>query len=184
MRDFVFISGNQHKIDLLTRYLGRPFRHKKVDLEEIQSLDPHVVAGHKVRQAYEMLHEPVVIDDVSLSFDALGGQLPGTQIKWFLEALGTDGLADLAQRLANQRATASMTFAFYDGQDVRFFDHTVQGTIAPEPRTISNGLAFGWNEIFIPDGSDKTYAEMEEDELRRFGHRYPAVVMLKAYLDS
>lgn len=183
MRDFVFITGNQHKVDLLTRYLGRSVRHHKVDLDEIQSLDPHVVAEHKVRQAYALLHEPVLVDDVSLTFDALG-RLPGTQIKWFLEELEPKGLADLAGRLDSQRATASMVFALFDGQELQFFEHSMTGRIAPEPRTINNGLAFGWNEVFIPNGSDKTYAEMEADELQSFSHRAPAVAKLKAYIDS
>ncbi|MET1033183.1 MAG: non-canonical purine NTP pyrophosphatase [Candidatus Saccharimonadales bacterium] len=183
MQDFVLITGNQHKVDLLTKYLGRPVRHHKADLDEIQSLDPRIVAEHKVRQAYDLLREPVLIDDVSLTFDALG-RLPGTQIKWFLEELKPKGLADLASRLDNQKATASMVFALFDGQELLFFEHAMTGRIAPEPRTVNNGLAFGWNEVFIPDGSDKTFAEMDEDELRSFSHRAPAVAKLKEYLDS
>lgn len=183
MQDFVFITGNQHKANLLTKYLGRPIEHHKVDLDEIQSLDARVVAEHKVRQAYDLLKKPVLVDDVSLSFKALG-RLPGTQIKWFLEELEVEGLADLASRLDTREATASMVFALFDGKEVRFFEHAVHGRIAPEPRSIHNGLAFGWNEIFIPDGSEKTYAEMKDEELTFFSHRAPAVAKLKAYLES
>lgn len=181
--DFTFITGNKNKLDLLELYLGEPVDHHKIELDEIQSLDPKVVAEHKVRQAYALLQKPVLVDDVSLTLEALG-RLPGTQIKWFLEELGPAGLARLASRLDSQRATASMIFALFDGHTVRYFGHSVSGRIAPEPRTIDSGLAFGWNEIFIPEGSDKTYAEMTADELRKFSHRAPAVEKLRSYLDS
>lgn len=182
MHQFVFISGNQHKVDLLIKWLGHSFEHQKVDLDEVQSLEIKVVAEHKARQAYDLVKKPVLVEDVSLMFDAMG-RLPGTMIKWFLEELSPEGLAKLACSLEHQKARAVIVYALFDGKHMEFFEHTVHGHIASEPR--SNGqFVFGWNEIFVPEGSEKTYAEMNEEELKQFSHRAPAVAKLRRYLDD
>lgn len=179
MKDFVLITGNQYKADYLAKWLGLPVAHQKVDLEEIQSLDAREVAEHKARAAFSIVQKPVLVEDSALTFEALG-KLPGTLIKWFLEELGCDGLAKLAQRLPSQRATASIVYALYDGDgEVRFFDAQVRGSIAPKSR---GDLAFGWSAIFVPEGSAKTYGEMTDDELRVSTMRGLAIDKLRAYL--
>ena len=45
--------------------------HQKLDLDEIQSLDLRTVVEHKVRQAYELVKKPVLVEDTSLQFEAL-----------------------------------------------------------------------------------------------------------------
>ncbi len=52
MKDFTFVTGNQNKVDYLSKYFGAPIKHIKIDLDEIQSLDLRKVAEHKARQAY------------------------------------------------------------------------------------------------------------------------------------
>jgi non-canonical purine NTP pyrophosphatase (RdgB/HAM1 family) len=180
MTDFVFISGNQHKADKLAMYLGVPIDHQKVDLEEIQSLDVRKIVEDKARRAYEIVKKPVLVEDVGLTFTAMG-RLPGPLIKWFLEELGNEGLAKLAAGLEHQQAEAFITYGYYDGRDMHFFDAAISGKIASEPR---GEFGFGWNAIFIPDGSDKTYAEMTDEELLPFSHRAKAVEKLKAYLQQ
>lgn len=178
MEDFVFISGNQHKADYLAKWLGRPVAHQKLDLDEIQSLDIREVAEHKVRQAYALLQRPVLVEDVALTFTAMG-QLPGTLVKWFLQELDTEGLCALANSLEHKKAVASICYAWFDGQQLRFFEHHITGTIASEPRGTHG---FGWNSIFIPDGTNKTYAEMDDDEVRPYSARAKAIQAIQALL--
>jgi inosine triphosphate pyrophosphatase len=184
--DFIFISGNQHKADYLAKWLGQSVEHLKLDLDEIQSLDPREVAEHKVRQAYAQVKKPVLVDDVSLTFTGMS-RLPGTLIKWFLEELGTDGLCKLADGLPTRDAVAAMTYAYFDGTTSHFFTAAVPGTIAPKPR-ISDvsgwNLTNSWNSLFIPEGSTKTYGEMSDEELKPFSHRAQAVEKLRAYLQT
>lgn len=82
MQPITFITGNQKKADYLAKYLGFPVEHKKIDLDEIQSLDLAEIIEHKVKQAYEIVKTPVIVEDVSLEFSALG-RLPGPFIKFF-----------------------------------------------------------------------------------------------------
>ena len=72
MHSITFITGNQKKADYLAKYLGLEVLHEKVDLDELQSLDLREIVEHKVRQAYKKVGKPVIVEDVSLTFTALG----------------------------------------------------------------------------------------------------------------
>jgi non-canonical purine NTP pyrophosphatase (RdgB/HAM1 family) len=178
MNDLIFITGNQHKADYLAKWLGLPVEHRKVDLDEIQSLDSKKVVEHKARQAYELIGQPVLVEDVSLTFTALG-RLPGTFIKWFLEELGLHGLCKLAASLEHPGAECAIMYALFDGKEMQFFEARQGGTIAAEPRG-SGG--FGWNAVFVPDGSEITYGEMDEDTFATWNIRAHAIKKLKTHL--
>jgi non-canonical purine NTP pyrophosphatase (RdgB/HAM1 family) len=173
----IFITGNQGKADQLAQWLGLPVEHRKLDLDEIQSLDLTEVVEHKVRQAYELAGQPVLVEDVSVVFTAMG-RLPGTFIKWFLQEMDNDGICKFVDGLAHRGAVVSICYGLYDGQEIQFFGSSVEGQIAPEPR----GEAWGWNPIFIPAGHNKTYAEMTEAEVRPVSMRAQAIAKLKDHL--
>jgi non-canonical purine NTP pyrophosphatase (RdgB/HAM1 family) len=180
MRTFTFISGNQHKVYYLEKWLGVPIDHHHLDLEEVQSLSLRTVAEHKARQAYDLLQRPVLVEDVGLTMKALG-RLPGPFIKWFIEDLGDTGLCRFAAGLEHQQATVSIVYAFFDGQEMHLVENHVEGEVAPEPRGTHG---FGWNAVFIPEGSTKTYAEMTDDEVRPFSVRGQAIETLREFLES
>jgi non-canonical purine NTP pyrophosphatase (RdgB/HAM1 family) len=179
MKDLIFITGNQGKADQLAAWLGASIEHRKLDLDEIQSLDVREVVEHKVRQAYGLVEQPVLVEDVSVTMTAMG-RLPGTLIKWFLQELGNEGLCKLADGLPHRKAMASICYAYFDGQELHFFEAHVPGRIADEPR----GEAFGWNPSFIPDGSSKTYGEMTLEEARPYSMRGQAIEKLKKFLST
>ena len=64
-----------------------------IDLPEYQG-EPEQVAESKCKLAAEHIHGPVVIEDTSLCFNALGG-MPGPYIKWFLAKIGPAGKVSL-----------------------------------------------------------------------------------------
>lgn len=186
MKDLVFITGNQNKANYLAKWLGVTVPHQKVDIEELQSLDIRAVVEHKAKGAYELVGRPVLVEDVSLTFHALG-KLPGPFIKWFLEELTPAGLPKLLSGYANKQATASIMYGLYDGQTFKTFEAHVPGTIASEPRTSNAGgwnTATSWNSIFIPEGSEKTYGQMSDEELAPFSHRAQAIAKLREYLQA
>jgi non-canonical purine NTP pyrophosphatase (RdgB/HAM1 family) len=164
MTNVTFMTGNQHKADYLQRLLGVEIAHKKVDLDELQSTDLHEIIEHKVRQAHAIIGAPVLVEDVSLEFKALGN-LPGPFIKFFVESRdGLEHLCRMLDGLDERRASAKCTFGYFDGRNVVFFDGELAGEIAMHPRG-ENG--FGWDKIFCPEGyGGRTRAELsvEEDE--------------------
>src|SRR5690349_13575059 len=125
----LFVTGNQHKADQLSRLLGLPLEHIKLDLDEIQSADLEEVAAHKAKQAYELVKKPVFVEDVALGFEALGG-LPGPFIKFFLA--GGDGAEKLCRMLdgfESRKAYGECVFAYYDGRQLQLFHGGITGTV-------------------------------------------------------
>lgn len=156
----VFITGNQSKADYLSRQLGVELAHQKIELDEIQSIDLHLVVAHKLRQAYEVCQAPVLVEDVSLVFTALG-ELPGPYIKWFVEYAGEEACCKMLDGFDDRTATIRCTFGYYDGAKMEFFDSESHGRISDAPRG-ENG--FGFDMFFINDGYEITRAEMTQQE--------------------
>lgn len=177
MKSIIFITGNQDKANWTRRYIHVPMTHKKLDLAEIQSLDAKEIVEHKVKEAYKVLGQPVLVEDTSLTFHALG-KLPGPFIKWFLQEIGCEGLCEIITK-SDRSATATVTFGLYDGKLLHFFEGRITGTIAKSPRG-KNG--FGWDSIFIPDGQSKTHAEMTDEEIDAVSIRRFALEKMKKEL--
>lgn len=171
MAKVTFITGNQGKADFLAKYLGIAVPHYKLDLDELQSFDLREISEHKVRQAYEKIKKPVLVEDVAFTCEALG-KLPGPFIKWFLESLGTEGICRMIDGYKDRRAFGQVCYAYFDGQKVEFFEGRVNGTVPDKPR---GSALFGWDFIFIPEGADKTYSEMNDTELDQWSLRTTTV---------
>lgn len=178
MKKLTFITGNQAKADYLAKWLDWPVDHHKLDLDELQSLDAREVAEHKVRQAYGVLKTPVLVEDTALVFVGMG-RLPGTFVKFFLQEIGNEGLCKLADILPSRAAFATVTYGYFDGEQVRFFEGKVVGEIAAKPRG-THGM--GWDPIFIPEGSEKTFGEMLDSEKKLFSARAKATKKLHDFL--
>lgn len=179
MNDITFITGNQAKADYLARYLDHPVKHMKLDLAEIQSLDLHEVVEHKVRQAYQHVKGPVLVEDVSLEFVAWG-RLPGTFIKFFVDELPFETICSMLNG-QDRSAIARCIFGYFDGDKVEFIEGSLRGTIADKPAG-ENG--FGWDKIFIPDGYSVTRASLDpEDDKKTYASIKP-FAELKAFLQN
>ena len=61
------------------------------------------------------------------------------------------------------------------------FEGICNGRIIDEKR---GSLGFGYDPVFIPDGSEKTFAEMEMDEKNKFSHRKKAMEKLISFLNK
>jgi non-canonical purine NTP pyrophosphatase (RdgB/HAM1 family) len=178
MEPLTFITGNPEKAAQLSQYLDYEIEHKKLDVHEIQSLDLEEVATHKAQEAYKLMGTPVLVEDTSLVFRALGS-LPGPLIKWFLTSLGNDGLANLLNGYSDRSATAEVCFALCDERGVKTFKGSIEGTIAKEPH---GEEGFGWDPVFIPKGHKQTWGEMDAEQQKETSMRRLALKKLEAYL--
>lgn len=175
----IFITGNQSKADYLARQLGMTLEHQKVELDELQSTDLHVIVEHKLRQAYEVVREPVLVEDVSLEYNALSG-LPGPYIKWFVDYAGVEACCRILDGFEDRSAVIKCTFGYYDGKNVIHFDSEYAGSISMKPKGL-NG--FGFDPFFIVDGMDITRAEMSPEENERTYAQYmKPFAAVKAFL--
>ncbi len=179
MKQVTFITGNQSKADYLAKYLGVPVEHHKLDLDELQSLELKEIVEHKVKQAYEAIKQPVIVEDVSLEFCALG-RIPGPFIKWFLEELDYETICSLVEH-KDRSAIGRCMFGYYDGERLEFMEGSLNGTISDAPRGKDG---FGWDKIFIPEGYSQTRAELGEEDYEKIYHIIRPLRQLKQFLES
>jgi len=175
-----FITGNSNKFNEVQAMLRLPIEQLNIDLPEIQSLDPQEVIRAKLEAALQHHKGSLMVEDNSMNMEALNG-LPGPFIKWFEHAMGNDGLVDLVQKLGNSgvRITSTIGYAAENGT-IEFFQGTLTGRIVPA----RGAKDFGWGPIFQPDGHDRTFGEMGNEEKFTLGYRGEAVRKLRDFLNK
>lgn len=178
MKEIIFITSHAKKAEEISWHLGYPVTHHKLDLPEIQSLDPHEVIRVKAKAAYQQLQRPVLVEDFSLRFEALG-KLPGPLIKWFLQELKIEGICKLLDNYKTRVAYAQTCFGYCDENGLHIFDGITKGTITPEVR---GGKGYGTDGIFIPDGQGKTWGEMNKEEQTAYSVRRIGLKKLEKFL--
>jgi len=177
MADLLLVTSNPGKAHEVEAIIGRPVRHLALDLPEIQTLDVAEVARHKALEAFRRAEHAVVVEDTGLYIDALGG-LPGALVKWFLEAVGPAGICALVPEFAIPTAVARTAVALCDGGRVVVYTGETRGVIVEEP--VGDG-GFGWDAIFRPDGSERTFAQMDAAERAVHSMRRQAFEHLAAW---
>jgi inosine triphosphate pyrophosphatase len=193
-KPLAFVTGNENKLREVSQILAASgaglqlvsTSYSEAELPEIQGT-PEEVAIHKASTAARLYGGPVLTEDTSLSFAALGG-LPGPYIKDFLGQCGHAGLNAMLDGFADRTATARTIFALCDGPGapVKLFIGETPGSIVA-PR--STGKYFGWDPVFEPAAEINrqgqplaTYGEMTPEEKNAISHRRRALDRLVAFL--
>lgn len=174
----ILVSSNPNKGIEAERILGVPLLRVSLSLPEIQAASVEEITRHKLEVARSKGYHRLVVEDVSLGFDELGN-FPGPYVRWLLEAAGGKGLAAIAYALNNRAARAQCCVAYWDGSNGSVFMGETAGEILIEPRGAQN---FGWDPWFLPRGSSKTFAEMNDDEKDAASHRGKAYRKLAEHL--
>jgi XTP/dITP diphosphohydrolase len=178
----VFVTTNEHKRREVERILGVELERAAPDVPEVQALDFAEVATQKVRSAYDALGRPprpVLVEDSGLVIGAWNG-LPGALTKWFLSSVGYQGLLKMLCG-EDRRARAVCAVAVADNRgEVHVFRGEVRGSVASEPRGEGG---FGWDPIFVPEGSELTYAQMG-DAKNEDSHRARAFRQARGWLEE
>jgi XTP/dITP diphosphohydrolase len=169
MRHFTLATGSAAKLKEYRALLsGIELDAKKLEIDEIQSLDLEEIARKKARAAYEQLRSPVIVDDTGFYLDAWKG-LPGPFFKFFEDAFGIEAPIRLLHGHEDRGATARSCIAYCDGQTEFVVSGEVRGTIARELRGPEG--AFGFDYCFIPEGHEQTFAEMGLESKEKISHR-------------
>lgn len=177
MRGFTFVTESAAKVAEARRILGHEIEHRPMALPEIQAVDLDPVVEAKARYAFEALGErPVLVEDTGLFIEAWNG-LPGALAKWFVERVGPAGLCAMLAAFPHRAASAETLVATYDGQ-LQTFRGRMRGRIAAAP---AGNDGFGWDAVFIPEGSDRTYAELSGADKDAFSMRRLALEALQRH---
>lgn len=176
-----FATGNKNKVKEAQAILDFPIQIADIELDEIQSLDTEKIVRKKVSDAFAILQKPVFVDDVSLSIDAWDG-FPGPFIKYMTAGgANIDMLLRMLQIETNRSALLYAVIGYHDGKNIHVFNAQKKSTITTEKRG-SNG--WGFDPIIIPEGFEKTFAEMDEKTKNAVSHRRLALEKFKTFLQA
>ena len=172
-----FVTSSEDKVREASLVLPFPVQRISVELHELQTTNIEAIVRSKAEQAWRKVQAPVIVEDTGLRFLAWR-QLPGPLIKYFVENLGLLGIVDALSPSKDWRAEAITGVGYCDGGEVQYFEGRVMGLIVlPVGRE-----AFGWDAIFRPEGSGRTYAEMSREEKTAHSMRTLALRKLAAFL--
>ena len=188
-RKLVFATNNKHKLHEIKRIVGdRISILSLADIacsEELPETSP-TIAGNaiqKARYVQEHYGYDCFADDTGLSVNALDGE-PGIYTARYAGE-GHDSEANMALLLKNMENKADRSayfltaIALVEGDETHLFEGKVEGRIA-ESKSGKGG--FGYDPVFIPEGYDVTFAEMDEDSKNAISHRGRATTALMEYL--
>ena len=181
MAYIVVATGNLHKVQEYKELLA----DQNVELKSLKDYPncPEVVedgttfaenASKKAVEVCRYCDVPTFADDSGLEVEALGGE-PGIYSSRYAEndAARIEKLLKNLECKDNRRARFVCVIAIaINGEVIETFEGEVKGTIVDAPRG-TNG--FGYDPVFQPDGFDKTFAEMTDEEKNQISHRADAV---------
>lgn len=175
VKEIIFATSNAGKLATLRRHfeiegLGLATTSQGLDLIEPQADTAAEVALAKAKQAYDLLQQPVLVDDSSFHIEALGG-FPGPYVKYMIDSIGAEGIMKFMEGQINRRAYFSSTLVFVDevGKS-RVFEDKTEGEIVNliDPNDHTEAWSDLW-KIFSPTGrSGKTLSQLTAAELKKF----------------
>jgi XTP/dITP diphosphohydrolase len=183
-----FATGNIHKFNEARVVLAQHglsagmLREKAL---EIQSDSLTEIASTSAVDAYKRCHLPLIAEDAGLFVDALKGY-PGPYAAYVYKTVGNAGMLKLMDGVKNRKATFRSAIAYCDNESGKTacFLGEATGEITTKERVTDAKSAFGFDPIFQPTGSKKTFAEMTIDEKNDFSHRAQAVNKFAEWCES
>jgi XTP/dITP diphosphohydrolase len=175
MHSLCFVSTNHNKYletkSILQKHLI-PVDFSKVILTEIQSNSIEEIAIEKSKDAFAELSRPVIVEDDGLFIYELNG-FPGQYSSYAYKTIGNNGILRLLGNSKQRFAAFKSFFAFCsDGNNALAFEGEVEGKIS---YIITEG-GWGYDPIFIPDGSSLTFGQLQMiDRKIEFSHRSKAL---------
>jgi len=174
-------SSNRHKYEEFRRMLSDivEVRWIQVDYLEPQSDDLEEVALTSALWLADRLPKPFFLEDAGLFIHALGG-FPGPFSSYVFSRLGNEGVLKLMSGVKDRKAEFISVIALHTGRELLTFVGRSRGEISTEPR----GGGWGFDPIFIPEGSGgRTFGELGEEK-DAFSHRGAAVRELRRFLQA
>ncbi len=200
----VIASHNEGKVreirELLAPFGIEPISAAALDLPEPEETGTTFVANAELKamQAADLSGLPALADDSGLCVDALGGEPGIFSARWGLPDPGIPALTpeegegrdfDRAMRRVNTLLEAlpegtsraahfvcALALAWPDGH-VEWFEGRVDGTLIWPPR---GDRGFGYDPMFVPEGHDRSFGEMNPAAKHAMSHRADAFAQLVA----
>lgn len=191
MKALVFATNNKHKLEEIRSIAGG-----KCQIMSLSEIDCHddipetanTLEGNallKARWVKERYGYDCFADDTGLEVEALDNRPGVYSARYAGEDCNSENnidklLGELAG-VANRRARFRTVIALVTGEEEHLFDGVIYGNISTE-RHGEGG--FGYDKVFRPEGSERTFAEMAAEEKNAVSHRARATKQLIDYLNE
>ncbi|QHV98645.1 RdgB/HAM1 family non-canonical purine NTP pyrophosphatase [Spirosoma endbachense] len=186
--ELCFATNNQHKLEEVSAWLGDAFQLKTLSdigcTDELPETTGTIPGNSRQKADYVWINFGVscFADDSGLEVEALNGE-PGVDSAFYS---GSRDAANNIKKLltnldgeANRKARFITVFTLLLHGIEHQFEGIVEGQILLEPRGAGG---FGYDPVFLPDGHDRTFAEMSIQEKNAISHRSRALTKMVAYL--
>lgn len=189
-RKLVFATNNAHKLSEICAIIGDKFEILSLNDIECFADIPETAdtlegnALQKAEYVYNNYGLDCFADDTGLEVDALGGR-PGVHTARYAfpdrydPEANTEKLLQELDGKENRRARFRTAIAYIRGGEKYLFEGVVEGEISTEKR---GDKGFGYDPVFIPENTGKTFAELGVEVKNQISHRARAVAKLCEYL--
>ncbi|MCK4222808.1 XTP/dITP diphosphatase [Candidatus Bathyarchaeota archaeon] len=166
-------TSNVHKFNEARRILSEhgiaTAMLKNIRAVEIQDDDIENIAKARAMNAFEKCRLPIVVEDAGLFIRKLAN-FPGPYSSYVYKTIGNDGLLKLMENVTDRRACFRSVVAFLSPMihTPICFNGEVEGRITEEKL---GQQGFGFDPIFEPSHSSKTYGQMTVEEKNQLSHR-------------
>ena len=185
----IFASHNENKVSEIQNLLGERFN--LLSLKELSYYDDipetsETLEGNSIIKAdtvFEQFNMPCFADDTGLEVDALGEEPGVYSARYGGEDKNADKNMDLLLKKLHGNSNRSARFRTVITYRIQNETHQFEGVI--DGNIISEKIGtygFGYDPIFIPKGSQKTFAQMSTEEKNQFSHRSRAFEKLRIFL--
>ncbi len=187
----IFATNNQHKVDEIRNVLGQNL--EIITLKEagidVDIPEPHDTleanASGKSAFIFELTGTACFSEDTGLEVAALNGEPGVKSARYAGEDRAFDAnieklLSNLSGKRDRSARFRTVISLLIDGTET-LFEGICNGKIISEKRGTQG---FGYDPVFIPEGSDRTFAEMSLTEKNQYSHRKRATEKLVAFLNS
>jgi XTP/dITP diphosphohydrolase len=185
----IFASNNVHKVQEINSIIGELFTVISLQAAgiDIDIPEPHDTieanASEKSATIYQLTKQNCFGDDTGLEVTALNGE-PGVKSARYAGdeknfSANVDKLLDKLEGVKDRSAQFKTIISLMWNGEEHLFEGIIKGKIINERRG-TNG--FGYDPVFIPEGSEQTFGEMQLAEKNIFSHRRKAMDKLIAFL--
>ena len=191
MNKIIFATNNENKVSEVKVILNEKFqilslKEAGIDIDIPEPYDTlEENAREKANVIYLLTQQNCFAEDTGLEVKSLNGE-PGVKSARYAgeERSFENNIDKLLSKLANKEnreAEFRTIICLVCKGENKIFEGRCKGTIIAERR---GDCGFGYDPVFVPEGSTKTFAEMTIAEKNVFSHRKKAMVKLTAYLKS
>ncbi|MCX8175846.1 MAG: XTP/dITP diphosphatase [Candidatus Bathyarchaeota archaeon] len=160
--------GKLREIESLALKYDVKVRHLNFKGVEVQSESLEQIALASLKSVLDKYHLPIFVEDSGLFISSLKG-FPGPYSSYIYKTIGFEGILKLMFNVKNRKAYFLSVIAFGSPNiPPKVFKGKVDGVIVGKPH---GRYGFGFDPIFKPKNSRKTFAEMSVEEKNRFSHR-------------